>query len=680
MPAFTISIFLSAFLLFTIQPLLTKKLLPLFGSSPSIWLCNVLFFQTMLLIGYLYAFFLTKISKISLQIAIHVTLLMCSLFFLPISPIEKATSLWPPLAILARLTATVFLPGMIISASSPLFQHWYGQCYQTEFPYRYYALSSFGSLLGLLAFPFVLEPTLALKTQLIVWSGLYGLYLVSSALCLMILSKNNSQLSFKQTNHQSKNSMPNAWVHWLLLTLLSSALLLSTTQITLQDIASFPLLWVIPLALYLISFIITFYHAKCYYRPLWIILYTLFSAFVFYLKSHHELSLTLQIVIYSSLLFSGCMVCHGELFRLKPDKQDMTTYYLFIALGGVLGGLFINVIAVLFFNDLWDFYLTIFGIFILSAYLCFYYPKQKVFWLQVASWIAGFSTLSALLFFHLQYDNQNVILKARNFFGTMEVVENNLDIKDYHYRTLRHGNIMHGHQFLEGEKRFLATSYYSHLSGIGYAIYYERLLKNDSFFKGLRIGVIGLGTGTIAALTFKGDLIRFYEIDPDIEKIAQQYFSYLADTKAFVDIIIGDGRLSLAQTFEKKGSENYDVLAIDAFNGDAIPVHLLTLEAVKIYLAHLSPKGIIAFHVSSRYLDLNPPLQAIAKALNLYAYIARNDGDKKNWIASAEWILLTSDPELGAFLYQKQALDFRPQRMAIPWTDDFNYLLSIVRW
>jgi len=681
--AFSLSIFLSAFLLFIIQPLLAKKLLPWFGGSPAVWLSIVLFFQSALLIGYLYAYFLTKITRLNAQVFIHLSLLLLSILFIPLNPLEEIAtlSLWHPIAIIAVLSTTLLLPGIIISASSPLFQYWYCQCYQTDFPYRYYALSNFGSLLGLLAFPFVLEPLLGLNIQLSIWSGLYLLYIVSSTFCLMVVAR-QAKLQHKETVIVQEKLAPLKVAFWIALTLLSCALLLTTTQVMLQNVASFPLLWVIPLALYLITFIITFSYPKVYYRPLWLGVYTLLCASVFYFSSHHKLMLSAQIGIYASLLFAGCMICHGELIRSKPSKQHLTTFYLAIAFGGVIGGLFINIIAPLFFNEWWDFYLVLLAIFSIGAVLSCQSarPHSINHFVRISSCMMGFMGLSVLLYSHLRHIHEDIIYHHRNFFGAFEVADRNKDLGEYHYRALYNGNILHGQQFLTVHKQTMATSYYSVGSGIGHALTYQRLLKNQApFNQGLRVGVIGLGSGTIATLTENGDFLRFYEIDPDIHKIARKYFSYLDNAKAAIDVTIGDGRLKLTQAL-KIGSENYDVLAIDAFNGDAIPVHLLTLEAMQIYLSHLAPNGILAFHVSSRYIDLYPPLQALASKLNLYAFITYNDEDRSNAIYTSEWVLITRRPELGAYLYQEKALSFHAERMENIWTDDFNYLLSVIRW
>jgi hypothetical protein len=686
-PAFSLAIFLSAFLLFIIQPLLAKKLLAWFGGSPTVWLSIVLFFQSALLLGYLYAFALTKIKRQSTQAIIHSILLVCSLLFIPIAPLESAfaMTLWPPIGVMTVLSATLLLPGILICASSPLFQYWYCQCYQSDFPYRYYALSNFGSLLGLLVFPFVLEPLLGLSVQLYLWSGLYIIFILSSAACVMLLLRSNQSLPIVQQQAIEEAPLSALSVlKWIILTMLSCSLLLTTSQVTLQDISSFPLLWIIPLSLYLISYIITFAKPHWYYRPIWVGIFTILCLFIFYEPHHHKLTLIFQIAVYSSLLFSGCMICHGELIRLKPNKKWLTTYYLAIALGGVLGGIFVNVIAPFLFNQWWDFYITLLGIFLCAAF--FYYTtvgNQSTLVRHSLRfvWIISFAALNLTLYLHLRNLHQDVIYKHRNFFGVFEIAERNPNIPEYHYRTLNNGSILHGKQYLEASRRNLATSYYSQQSGIGLALEFARnSKKSEPHYQGLRIGVIGLGTGTIAALTAKGDLLRFYEIDADIAKIAKDYFYYLQDAKSAIDVVIGDGRVALKDKLQESGSENYDVLAIDAFTGDAIPLHLLTIEAIKIYLSHLSENGILAFHISSRYIDLYPPLQSLATKLNLFTFSTHNAEDINTGVFASQWILISRRPEIGAYLYQNNALFFPDKRITPIWTDDFNYLLSVIRW
>ncbi|MCS5712724.1 fused MFS/spermidine synthase [Candidatus Berkiella aquae] len=679
MIAFSASIFLSAFLLFIIQPLLAKTLLPLFGGSPAVWLSNLVFYQTALLIGYAYAYFVTKLSRLSWQATVHFTLLAFSLLLLPITPATELSLLtwWQPLTIFAVLGSTLLIPVIVLSATSPLLQYWYYHSYHSDFPYRYYALSNLGSLLGLFAFPLLLEPFLGLKIQLTTWSIGYTLFTTACALCAFITFKQHQVISKERTNNKTKVPRLNIF-SWLLLTALSSALLLTTTQVMMQNVIGLPLLWVIPLALYLISFIIVFYQPRLYVSWAWISLFFLLTAGIIYLPTHHQLTLAIQVLAYTLLLFSGCMICHGELYRLKPDKQHLTFYYLMVALGGVLGGLFVNLVSPLIFNEWWDFY----GALLLILLYAIFVPMRQD--LNILSnrivmplSLLAFFGIATLLIVNIKEAHREFIFVHRNFLGKFEIVERYKN-ENRHLLILRNGNILHGQQYLEAQKRSLPTTYYSQKSGLGVAIDFLRYnIINTS--QHLRIGAIGLGTGTIAALGHKGDFIRFYEIDPDIEKVANEYFYYLRDSAAKIEIDINDGRLALAKELHQ-GSQQYDLIVVDAFNGDAIPLHLLTKEALDIYLGHLKQNGILAFHISSRYVDLYPPLQALAAQMGLFSYLSYQPPSDDPWIAHSEWLLISRQSEIGLFLYNKNALSFRNVRMNDVWTDDFNYLLPIIRW
>lgn len=685
MIAFSISIFLSAFLLFIIQPLLAKTLLPLFGGSPAVWLSNLVFYQATLLLGYGYAYFVTKLPRLTWQAIVHIGLLLCSLLLLPITPAKTLATLtwWQPLTVFAVLGTTLLVPVMILSATSPLLQYWYYQSYQSDFPYRYYALSNLGSLLGLFAFPLLLEPFFGLKVQLIWWSIAYGAFFITCALCAIMTLKKKITLPLKAkvTDRAPYASI----ISWLLLTAFSSALLLTTSQVMLQSVIGLPLLWVIPLALYLISYIVIFYQPRCYARSVWVPLFLILSAAIFYIPTHHQLTLLVQILTFTMLLFSGCMICHGELYSLKPDKQHLTFYYLMMALGGALGGLFVNLVSPLVFNENWDFY----GVILLIYLYVICVPISNVSLPQTTGAsklqqailpvsLFAFVGLVALLTSTLKKTHADVLITKRNFLGSFEIAERYKNESD-HIRILRNGNILHGQQYLAPGLRGNATTYYSQKSGVGVAIDFLRQ-RNINSSDHLKIGAIGLGTGTIAALAHKGDSLRFYELDPDIEKAAKEYFYFLSDSPATIEVVIDDGRLALTKELQKSGSQQFDIIAIDAFNGDAIPLHLLTKEAFGIYLSHLKPNGILAFHISSRYVDLYPPLQGLASELGLSAYLSTYIPKNERWVTQSEWLLISRQPNIGLFLFKRGALTFRSARISDIWTDDYNYLLPIIRW
>lgn len=680
---FSITTFLSAFLLMMIQPIFAKKLLPWFGSAPTAWLSVIWFFQGALFFGYLYAYMLNRLKNPWHQSIVHSGLMLACCAFIPIEPhvFNNLDNLWQPVAILTVLSASILLPTLLICSSSPLLQSWYARQHQGDLPYRYYAVSNLGSLLGIFAFPLFLEPLFGLTRLFSVWSGLFVVLLLCLTGCMV--------LSFPKTYGKTKPAEVSVPVSkenhptlqrfgfWILLSFLSSALLLGTTQIMLQNVLSFPLLWIIPLALYLISFICIFGWPKTGYRPLWLMVFTLVAAIVLSLPSHHHLTLIHQLIVYSVLLFSGCMICHDALNQSKPAPAYLTQFYLAIAFGGMIGGLFVDLIAPLIFIEWWDFYVPVL---LILSFAGFQYLNQQFSDLTrtiaMGSWtLVSFAFMGILAFHYLQMD-EGVIYQHRNFYGRCEITE----IKDPDgviQRTLRHGAIMHGQQFLTPGKRQQPSSYFSLQSGVGMAVHYLRQQHPE---KAIKVGVVGLGTGTIAALMAPNESLHFYECDPDIVKIAQEKFTYLRECPANIDVILGDGRLSLQKAYDQQQLGHYDLLAIDAFNGDAIPMQLITLEAIKLYLAHLDNNGIVAFHISSRYLDLYPTLQAAAKVANVYAFLTHNSSNYKKGISSSEWVLLSRDPNLGVYLYQNNALFFRQERQDAPWTDDFSYILSAIKW
>lgn len=652
---------------------MAKKLLPWFGGTPTVWLSNVFFFQTALLLGYLYVFLLTKLPRLKTQAYIHLGLLCGSLLFLPLAPPETTLTgtLPQPLQIGLLLGATLLVPAILMSSTSPLCQYWYAQCYLTPFPYRYYALSNLGSLLGLLSFPFLIEPLMGLKTQQKGWTLGYLLFFLVSGIAALHTARIPHTLSLRSPAEATQRKTP--WGLWLLLPALSTALLLNATQWMMQNLSGFPLLWVLPLACYLLSFMITFYHKACYVRSLIFPLYIASAAALLYTPSIHAFSLKIQLPLYSALIFTGTFLCHGELFRLQPSKARLPLFYLFIAIGGALGSCFVNLLSPFLLQNWWDFYGTLLGIPLIVGFLLHTSTPPKTAAFSVGCCLISMIVLAVFLRNHLQEVNKEVIYSYRNSFGKGDIVEKHTPPQGL-YRTLKNGQILHGHQFLEDTWRRTPTTYYGPKSGVALSFTFLR-----SHTVPLRVGIIGLGTGTLAALGEKGDHFCFYEIDPTIIRIAQRYFFYLKDTPATIDIIRQDGRLALAKQLEQ-ASEQYDLFIIDAFHGDAIPLHLLTQEALALYLAHLKPNGIIAFHISNRYIDLYPPLQALASAAKINAYLTYQPGEVTHWLTGTEWLLMSHHPTLGHFLFESQALSFRSQRTEQVWTDDRNYLLPSIRW
>jgi hypothetical protein len=672
-----LTIFLSAFLLFFVQPMIAKIMLPIFGGSSFVWLATILFFQTVLLVGYTYAYVLTKYFSSKKQICIHIVLLITSFYYIPIHLHQSNVSdqLWSPLAVLWVLMMSILLPCIIISASSPLLQHWYCNIKKSTFPYVFYAISNAGSLIGLLSYPFLLEPLFGLKFQSMGWSVFYGIYFILCLLCLVKLWKLKKG---GDTENKSSISSNANRLKWLALTFLSSALLLSVTQFLVQNVINMPLIWVLPLSCYLISYIVIFAKPKNYDRQFWASSFLVWLLLTIWLILEYRLTGLNAVIVFLALLYSACMVCHGELIKLKPNNEDLTLFYLYIALGGVLGGIFSNIIALLIFKNWWDLYLPL--IIINCIILSLFYLQQRE---RPTSWnrILSFFSILSIAFFgvviilNTYMSDQTLVAQFRNPYGFIKVVDYDYLDQAMSRRALIHGKVMHGLQFKEKSKLLWPTTYYGHSSGIGKAFEYLNEQRRP-----LKIGIVGLGAGTLAAYANKADEFTFYEIDKDIQKVAMEYFKFLSANPGKTNIILGDARIAL-QNQLLQGSQQYNMLIVDAFNGDAIPAHLLTNEAMRLYMAHIVNHGIIALNTTNTYLDFMPVSLALAQNQHCSQYWITNGVDVAEREFPATWALISCDPQLGSWL-QENHIALRSTRHITPilWTDDSNSVLPLMKW
>lgn len=676
---FGLGIFLSAFLLFFIQPMLAKSLLPGFGGSGFIWVVSMVFFQVALLIGYFYAYCLTQFFSKKWQIIIHLILLILSFYFLPLdlTTLMATEGGWPPLEVTKGLVICSLFPFCIISASSPLLQYWYCMLQKTTFPYFFYSISNFGSLLGLIGYPLAIEPFMGLRFQSQLWSILYIAYGLICLLCLIELMPN--RIINKDSTETSRVSFKPI-LTWLGLTFLSSALLVSSTRYLTQNVVNLPLVWVLPLALYLISYIITFSKPKGYERSLWIVLFFILSMLCAYMTFNFKLNEYEGIFSLLSLLYAGCMICHGELVRNKPSPLHLNLFYLIIALGGALGGIFANVVSFLPFTRWWDFYCPILILSLLSVYISYHkFKKSKETYnviLLVGSVIGFFAWA-----FSSQFDDismhQKLVFERRTLYGYMRIFDFAYpDPKDSR-RFFLHGTVLHGIQFLEPDKKKWPTAYYGEHSGVGMAIsYLHHTLKRP-----LRVAVIGLGTGAITAMLLPDDAVTYYEIDPEVKKIAYDYFSYLSSSSAKVNIILGDGRIELEKEQKKNASLNYDLIVIDAFSGDVIPSHLVTKESMQLYQKLIDKEGIVAFHVSNTYINLMPITKGLATAFSFHYDWVYSPTDEKKGVLSSHWALLSRDPRFSLWLKTQTGMTLVPthESKTILWTDDSNSILPLLK-
>jgi MFS family permease len=669
------TIFLSSFLLFLLQPLIARLILPWFGGSAAVWTTCMLFFQALLLAGYAYAHFsIRNIFGKRWQALIHTALLAAAVALLPISPSEA----WKPLGgeeptrrILLLLAATVGLPYFLLASTSPLLQAWYARARPRADPYRLFAVSNLASLAALVGYPFVVEPLFTASAQVALWSWMFAGFAV---LCAAVAWTTPSASSAEAKSIEEKEERKNPYLLWLALSATGSVLLLSVTNHLTQNVAAVPLLWVVPLTLYLLSFILTF-EGRGWYRPeqQWAIVLAGLAAMAWLLvDTRFQFNLPLQLGVYLAGLFLACVFCHGELYRLRPAPRHLTGFYLTVSAGGALGGVLVAVVAPLAFSGYYEL-----GLGLAAAALL---ATMRFANLGSMRWrIARYASLAVLLGVTAgaAYDgfhyHEDVRLSSRSFYGVLRVKEHGTPGEETHLRRLVHGSILHGEQYQTGKWRRFITTYYQADSGVGAAI------SSKQAAGPIRVGVIGLGTGTLAAYGRKGDTYRFYDIDPRVVQIARSEFSFLSDSAARIEIAIGDARLAL----EREPAQNFDVLAVDAFSGDAIPVHLITREALAVYLRHMKPEGIVAFHVSNRFLDLIPVVARLATEEHAHAVLVSDDpdDDDQSLRSRSDWVLVSRSAAAleQPIIVEKGGTQAPEEAGWRTWTDDYSNLIQILK-
>jgi SAM-dependent methyltransferase len=673
MPLFAVTIFASAFLLFLVQPIVAKQVLPWFGGSAAVWATCLVFFQTALLLGYAYADVVVRKLTPRAQWRVHVVLLVASLVSLPIVPgaFWKPTGSEQPIfLILGMLAVTIGLPYFLLSTTSPLLQAWFARRFPGRNPYRLFALSNLASLLALLGYPFLLEPWVATRAQALGWSAGYAVFIVLAAFAAW--SSRSAPVATPAQAQAVVEPPPGVGrqLLWCTLAATGSVMLLAVSNHITQNVASVPLLWVVPLSIYLATFILCFDGSGWYRRPLFLTLAaSLLGAMAWSIADPsvtHDL--TVQLSVFAAGLFVACMFCHGELVRLKPAPAYLTRFYLMVSLGGAAGSALVGIVAPLVLPA--DFELN--GVLVLCALLLLWQTRADPKVYPVLATAAVAATFGCAIWSVINFYDTTIVAK-RNFYGVLRVQETGDEVNGKR-RQLIHGNIMHGKQYLRDDLKREATSYYSANSGIGRVIELMHPRKEP-----VKVGVIGLGTGTIAVYGAKGDVYRFYDINPGVIEVAQRDFTYLRDSDATIELPLGDARLALERELGETGPQNFDVLAIDAFSSDAIPVHLITREAVEVYLRHMKPDGVIAFHVTNRYLDLVPVVEGIAHELDLHTLWISDDGELP-LANSSSWVLVAKDPvRLSDPRLMEAATNISARRDWRVWTDDFNNLLQVMK-
>lgn len=705
---FAASIFISAFLLFQIQPMIGKFILPWFGGTPAVWSTAMLFFQSALTGGYLYAYWLTKQKR---QTAIHGSLLAIAFAVLSIQSLQWQTPIMPPadwkphydvfpvFPILKLLVLSIGLPYFLLASNGPLMQAWFSRIFPEKSYARLYSLSNAGSLLGLLAYPLIIEPNIPLRTQGWMWS--VGFLFFGLLAGVIAFRNGHTALPVAPTivpapsTARPTSALLSLWVG---LSGAASLLLLAVTNQISQEVAVIPFLWILPLVLYLISFIITFAGGRGYNRRFYAALFIVSVALIlFVLLNSTRLHIYWQILAYSLLLFAACMMCHGELYLLRPAPEHLTTFYLMISIGGALGGLFVSLIAPLIFDGYWEFFI---GLAVAMAVLLTilrlpgrqkgssppYQPSVNVSepapprpadLSARARFLFFVFALTTLLLLLLDAFVSDSLYARRNFYGVIRVREGLVGEPPRPACLMTHGITVHGLQFT-GEDRSLPTTYYVRESGAGLAI-----LNHPKYGNGMRVGMLGVGAGTLALYGQPGDEYRLYEINPvviDLAKGDGGFFTFVEASQAHITMILGDARLSLERELAETGSQNFDVLILDTFSSDSIPVHLVTAEAFEVYLAHLAPDGVIAAHITNLHLDLQPVFWQLANHFDLHLVRVDYPGDSDGGYAS-HWILLSRDPAvLQSPVIRARAVDLRNYSTTLRlWTDDYSNLFQILK-
>jgi SAM-dependent methyltransferase len=738
-----ITIVTSAFLLFLVQPIIAKQILPWFGGTAAVWTVCVVFFQAILLAGYGYAHGLTRRGQRT-QARVHIALLVISLATLPII----ASTAWKPgpdadptWRIVGLLAATIGLPYFLLSSTGPLLQKWVAEDHTIRTPpasvYRLFALSNLGSLVGLLIYPFAIEPYANLHAQSWGWTAGYICFAVACTICAWRTHGRTPTTNVAIDVDSAQASVATRptvlrYLFWLSCAALGSMLLLALTNHITQNIASIPFLWVLPLTLYLLSFVVVFegrqgrgwYVRRWWQGPVLAGLIAMAWAMSAY---RGVLSIYIALPIFCVGLFLACVFCHGELAESKPAPAYLTQFYLCLSAGGAIGGLFVALVAPKLFTNYWETPIAMVGLAVLA--LLPLRERRLSAWLIGAGlgilaaasiflagggatfdaareflpgsdsgWMTGaLVAIAALIFFvatwrhwpvvivatalictgfysykYYRFLSQDTLVASRNFYGALRVKESGTGNEQR--RDLLHGVILHGDQYRAGEKRRKPTTYYGPASGVALAL---NNLRAES--EPIDVAMIGLGAGTLTAWGRVGDRYRIYDINPAVVEIARHDFTYLSDSKATITIALGDARLSMERELADGTAMPFDVIAVDAFSSDSIPVHLITREALDVFLKHLKPDGVVAFHVSNRFLKLAPVVKQIAENAGAEAIDVIDDPDDDDY-ASSEWVLVTRNHALLDNPVIKKATTAIEPIPGLPmWTDQFNNLFKILK-
>jgi hypothetical protein len=691
------TVFSSALLLFLIQPIVSKSILGWFGGAPNVWTTCMLFFQSVLVLGYAYAHLLSSMPM-RRQVVIHLCVLLAALITLPVvadASWQPDPSSNPTLAILQLLLIHVGMSYFVLSTTGPLVQSWFAQSLTEGTPYRLYALSSVGSLAALIAYPLFVEVMFDTTRQGWIWSAGF----IAFAICITILGRccfraapAIQDIDQTESTKPLEKTAPRQLLNWIALGCLPSTLLLAITDQLTQDVAVTPFLWVLPLAIYLISFII------CFDRPTWFnrswyaaatvllvlilsLLYIRDSVDAFFggtLMQTLAESLLGTTALMAATLFSICMLCHGELYQLRPAKKKLTQYYVAISIGGALGGFFVSIICPILFTQYHEFHLGLVIAFSAAAILLLRLTLDKPAVTQLAVALPVGLAFGIVLVSQWGMTQTDALVATRNFYGVLQVTTTAATETTPGVKEMRHGRVVHGAQLLDPSLLREPTTYYGRKSGIG-------LIFNTLYSVGisgtpapLNIAAVGLGTGTLAIYPTNIDQMTYFEINPDVIQLAKEHFTFLQSAATKVKTIAIDGRLGVA-TLPQRST---DLLILDAFSSDSIPTHLLTVEAFDIYIRRLRTDGVICIHISNQHLDLTPVLTGIAAQFDLSIRTVQSPGrvTATESTDDALWCILTTNSIVLASLdHQASVNKVAPECAITPWTDRYSNLLGILK-
>ena len=679
---------LAGFLLFQVQPMLAKYILPWFGGSATTWIVCMLFFQVALLAGYAHAYAVTRPFPVAKQAKLQIFVLAIGLALLPITPSDswKPTDTGDPTwRIVALLAASVGMPYLILSTTSPLLSRWLARLDDKLDPARYFAASNLGSFIGLLSYPFVFERAMSTGEQTIWWSWAFVAYAALFGTCAVIVMRRGHDEAAAAGSAIASTRGPDSLGLWILYSAMGSILLLATTNAITQWSAVIPFLWILPLSLYLLTFVIAFGNRGLYDRKWFCIVFLVLAGFTLVMaRPESSTDFLEQLGVQCATMFVGCMICHAEMVKLQPEPARLPKFYLAISFGGALGGILVALVAPLVFKDYFEHQLVLIAIAATAAVMLIGDPAFRK---QMDAKIVA---LAAMLLFvgGLGYAavtgmaaSELIVERIRNFYGVVKVVKEDQNDPQEASLAMYQAGVEQGSQFNIASRKMEPACAFDINSGVGLALAYQAKRRAGGPQTPLRIGIVGLGAGMVASLGREGDVIRYYELNPAVLELVDKHFTFLRDGKAKTDVLLGDGRLVLERQLKAGEAQNFDVLVMNAFRGASPPMHLMTKEAFDLYLAHLAPNGVLAVNFELDTFEMAPLHRGMAKLFGLnvgwFETETRNDCDDP-----ISWALYSHDK---AFFEAPAVKAAQSQwrddgKSELVWTDLSSNLMSIINW